>query len=78
MKDITDDANSLTDLHSSGCWLLVTGLDTCLSIMNVLQAGLGDCKYRPCPLLVQYVDAGYLGKKAGRGVYNYKTSRSKF
>lgn len=50
------------------------GLDTCLSIMRVLHSGLGDSKYRPCPLLVQYVDAGWLGKKSGRGVYNYQKS----
>lgn len=47
------------------------GLDTCLSIMNVLHDGLGDTKYRPCPLLVKYVEAGWLGKKSGRGVYQY-------
>ena len=47
------------------------GLDTCLSIMNVLHDGLGDAKYRACPLLRQYVDAGWLGKKSGRGVYTY-------
>lgn len=47
------------------------GLDTCLAIMRVLHDGLGDSKYRPCPLLVQYVDAGWFGKKAGRGVYRY-------
>jgi 3-hydroxybutyryl-CoA dehydrogenase len=47
------------------------GLDTCLAIMRVLHDGLGDSKYRPCPLLVQYVDAGWLGKKSGRGVYTY-------
>jgi 3-hydroxybutyryl-CoA dehydrogenase len=47
------------------------GLDTCLAIMNVLHDGLGDTKYRPCPLLVKYVEAGWLGKKSGRGVYNY-------
>jgi 3-hydroxybutyryl-CoA dehydrogenase len=47
------------------------GLDTCLAIMNVLHAGLGDSKYRPCPLLRQYVDAGWMGKKSGRGVYRY-------
>jgi len=47
------------------------GLDTCLAIMNVLHQGLGDSKYRPCPLLKKYVDAGYLGKKVGRGFYNY-------
>jgi 3-hydroxybutyryl-CoA dehydrogenase len=47
------------------------GLDTCLAIMNVLYTGLGDSKYRPCPLLVKYVEAGWLGKKSGRGFYNY-------
>jgi 3-hydroxybutyryl-CoA dehydrogenase len=48
------------------------GLDTCLAIMNVLHEGLGDSKYRPCPLLTKYVEAGWLGKKAGRGFYNYE------
>lgn len=47
------------------------GLDTCLAIMNVLYTGLGDSKYRPCPLLVKYVEAGWLGKKTNRGFYNY-------
>lgn len=47
------------------------GLDTCLAIMNVLHDGLGDTKYRPCPLLVKYVEAGWLGRKTGRGVYPY-------
>ena len=48
------------------------GLDTCLSIMNVLHDGLADTKYRPCPLLVKYVEAGWLGRKAGRGFYDYR------
>ena len=48
------------------------GLDTCLSIMQVLHDGLSDSKYRPCPLLVKYVEAGWLGRKAGRGFYDYR------
>ena len=51
------------------------GLDTCLAIMNVLHEGLGDSKYRPCPLLVKYVQAGWLGKKSGRGFYNYAATK---
>lgn len=47
------------------------GLDVCLAIMNVLHDGFGDSKYRPCPLLKRYVDAGWLGKKSGRGFYEY-------
>jgi 3-hydroxybutyryl-CoA dehydrogenase len=47
------------------------GLDTCLAIMEVLYRGFGDSKYRPCPLLRKYVDAGYLGRKTGRGIYHY-------
>ena len=47
------------------------GLDTCLSIMQVLYEGLADSKYRPCPLLVKYVEAGWLGRKSGRGFYDY-------
>ncbi|MCW8847875.1 MAG: 3-hydroxyacyl-CoA dehydrogenase family protein, partial [Sedimenticola sp.] len=47
------------------------GLDTCLSIMEVLHEGLGDTKYRPCPLLRRMVDAGYLGRKSGKGFYEY-------
>ena len=49
------------------------GLDTCLSIMNVLHDGLGDTKYRPCPLLVKYVEAGWLGKKSSKGFYDYNS-----
>ncbi len=48
------------------------GLDTCLAIMNVLHDGLADTKYRPCPLMVKYVEAGWLGRKAGRGFYDYR------
>jgi len=48
------------------------GLDTCLSVMQVLYEGLADSKYRPCPLLVKYVEAGWLGQKTGRGFYDYR------
>jgi 3-hydroxybutyryl-CoA dehydrogenase len=53
------------------------GLDTCLSIMQVLHEGLADSKYRPCPLLVKYVEAGWYGRKAGRGFYDYRTDPPK-
>jgi len=49
------------------------GLDTCLAIMNVLHDGLADTKYRPCPLLVKYVEAGWLGRKTRRGFYDYRS-----
>jgi 3-hydroxybutyryl-CoA dehydrogenase len=49
----------------------LVGLDTCLAIMEVLHSGLGDTKYRPCPLLRKYVDAGWLGVKTGKGIYEY-------
>ena len=56
-------------------WRLVVlfiGLDTCLAIMQVLYEGLADSKYRPCPLLVKYVEAGWLGRKTERGFYDYR------
>ena len=51
------------------------GLDTCLAIMQKLYEGLSDPKYRPCPLLVKYVEAGWLGRKAGRGFYDYRDGK---
>lgn len=53
------------------------GLDTCLAIMNVLHEGLGDSKYRPCPLLKQYVDAGLFGRKSSIGFYDYRSGEPK-
>ncbi|WP_287761065.1 3-hydroxybutyryl-CoA dehydrogenase [Acidiphilium sp.] len=52
----------------------LVGLDVALEVMRVLHAGLGEDKYRPCPLLVNYVEAGWLGRKTGRGFYNYSTN----
>jgi 3-hydroxybutyryl-CoA dehydrogenase len=51
------------------------GLDTCLAIMNVLYEGLADTKYRPCPLLTKYVEAGWLGRKTQRGFYDYRSEK---
>jgi 3-hydroxybutyryl-CoA dehydrogenase len=72
--DAIDTAMKLGANHPMGPLELgdFIGLDTVLSIMNVLHEGLADSKYRPCPLLVKYVEAGWLGKKAGRGFYDYR------
>lgn len=72
--DAIDTAMRLGANHKMGPLELADfiGLDTCLSIMQVLHDGLSDSKYRPCPLLVKYVEAGWLGKKTGRGFYDYR------
>jgi 3-hydroxybutyryl-CoA dehydrogenase len=72
--DAIDTAMRLGANHPMGPLQLADfiGLDTCLSIMQVLHDGLADSKYRPCPLLVKYVEAGWLGRKAGRGFYDYR------
>jgi hypothetical protein len=68
---------SLDHLTLQPCVCMPAGLDTCLSIMKVLHDGLGDSKYRPCPLLQSYVDAGWLGQKVGHGVYQYDQEHQK-
>ena len=72
--DAIDTAMHLGANHPMGPLALADfiGLDTCLSVMQVLYEGLADLKYRPCPLLVKYVEAGWLGRKAGRGFYDYR------
>jgi 3-hydroxybutyryl-CoA dehydrogenase len=75
--DAIDTAMKLGANHPMGPLELADfiGLDTCLSIMQVLYEGLADSKYRPCPLLVKYVEAGWLGKKTQRGFYDYRGER---
>ncbi|WFR94881.1 3-hydroxybutyryl-CoA dehydrogenase [Rhizobium tumorigenes] len=72
--DAIDTAMKLGANHPMGPLQLADfiGLDTCLSIMQVLHDGLADSKYRPCPLLVKYVEAGWIGRKSGRGFYDYR------
>jgi hypothetical protein len=74
LRRLVDTAMRLGANHPMGPLQLADfiGLDTCLAIMNVLHEGLADTKYRPCPLLVKYVEAGWLGRKTQRGFYDYR------
>jgi len=78
-RDDIDTVMTLGMRHPMGPLALADfiGLDTCLSIMEILHGGFGDPKYRPCPLLRRMVDAGHLGKKSGRGFYDYRPEGSR-
>jgi 3-hydroxybutyryl-CoA dehydrogenase len=73
-KESIDEIMKLGMNHPMGPLTLADfiGLDVCLAILNVLHEGLGDSKYRPCPLLRKYIDAGWLGRKSGKGFYDYQ------